>query len=284
MISIFTLPKSFKDHTGLIQRNAIKSWKILSPEIDIILFGDDEGVEDFAKEMNLRYGGPLKRNASGTPMMDDMFAKASSMAKFSSMCYINADIILLGDFMEIATRVKQIANTKKYLVIGQRWNIDWDINNDTMPGWQNTILEKVRKEGKMSNPAYDYFLYSKGLFDKILPFAIGRLAFDIWFMYHAHNSNALLIDVSENIKCIHQNHNYKHIEKDYIKRNDLSVYNPEVRNNLQICGSSLLKLWLPVYTISGQSVKLNCIETLKNFYYALRRKITWRIYGLISWI
>ena len=53
MITIFTIPKPFKGHINTIQRNAIQSWMQLKPECEIILFGDDYGVSDIAKEFGL---------------------------------------------------------------------------------------------------------------------------------------------------------------------------------------------------------------------------------------
>ena len=39
MITLFTLPKPFVGHIGMIQRNAIQSWTRLHPDIDILMFG-----------------------------------------------------------------------------------------------------------------------------------------------------------------------------------------------------------------------------------------------------
>jgi len=37
MLTLFTIPKAFQGHTGVIQRNAIRSWTLLRPECEIIL-------------------------------------------------------------------------------------------------------------------------------------------------------------------------------------------------------------------------------------------------------
>ena len=44
MLTLFSTCKPFHGHNGVIQRNALKSWRLLHPDIEIILFGDDEGV------------------------------------------------------------------------------------------------------------------------------------------------------------------------------------------------------------------------------------------------
>ncbi len=55
MITIFTIPKPFKGHISVIQKNAIKSWTLLEPSCEIILFGDEEGAEEIAQELSLRH-------------------------------------------------------------------------------------------------------------------------------------------------------------------------------------------------------------------------------------
>ena len=46
MLTIFSTPKPFQGHIGVIQRNAIGSWKQLHPDVEIVLFGDDEGAAE----------------------------------------------------------------------------------------------------------------------------------------------------------------------------------------------------------------------------------------------
>jgi hypothetical protein len=37
LLSLFSVPKAFADHAGVIQRNAIQSWARLGPNVEIIL-------------------------------------------------------------------------------------------------------------------------------------------------------------------------------------------------------------------------------------------------------
>gem|GEM_PF-7001836 len=48
MLTLFTTAKPFEGHSGVIQRNTLKSWKLLHPDIEIILFGDDAGGAEIA--------------------------------------------------------------------------------------------------------------------------------------------------------------------------------------------------------------------------------------------
>ena len=42
MLTIFSCPKPFRGHFGMIQRNAIRSWTLLKPTPDVILIGDEK--------------------------------------------------------------------------------------------------------------------------------------------------------------------------------------------------------------------------------------------------
>jgi hypothetical protein len=43
MLTIFSTPKPFHGHSGIIQRNALKSWTLLHPDVEVILFGIEDG-------------------------------------------------------------------------------------------------------------------------------------------------------------------------------------------------------------------------------------------------
>src|SRR5260370_906360 len=48
MLTLYTIPKAFDEHIGIIQRNAIRSWTLLRPPCEVILFGDDAGTAEVA--------------------------------------------------------------------------------------------------------------------------------------------------------------------------------------------------------------------------------------------
>ena len=50
MITLFATPKNFTDIFNTIQLNALRSWRALSPEIQIIIFGDSDGSKQAAEE------------------------------------------------------------------------------------------------------------------------------------------------------------------------------------------------------------------------------------------
>jgi len=55
MLTIFTAPKPFTDpHLDLIQRNAIRSWRDLGPLVEVLLIGDEAGMQGAALDLQVR--------------------------------------------------------------------------------------------------------------------------------------------------------------------------------------------------------------------------------------
>jgi len=100
MITFFTIPKPFEGHIGVIQRNALRSWRKLNPECEIIIFGDELGISEVAEEVGAVRIPEIRKNEYGTPYLDGIFSQVQGMAKNDIICYSNADIIFLKDFPE----------------------------------------------------------------------------------------------------------------------------------------------------------------------------------------
>src|SRR5438045_1218659 len=100
MFTIFTTAKPFKDHVGIIQRNALRSWSLLQPKCEIILLGDDEGAAEAAADFGAKHIPDVQRSDQGIPLISDIFRVAQSEATYPWLCFLNADIILMQDFME----------------------------------------------------------------------------------------------------------------------------------------------------------------------------------------
>ena len=55
MITLFATPKNFTGIYKIIQKNALKSWRSLSSDIQIIIFGDSDGSKEISNEINAEY-------------------------------------------------------------------------------------------------------------------------------------------------------------------------------------------------------------------------------------
>jgi hypothetical protein len=210
MLTIFGLPKPFQGHIGVIQRNAITSWTCLRPQPEVILFHKEEGTEEVARELGVRYVPDVRCNEFGTPLLDDMFAKAREMATHPIMCYANADMLFLSDFMNAVERVASWRN--RFLMAGRRTYFDLDelVDFET-PDWEVRLRALVSKQGVLGPPnGIDYFVFPQNLELNMPPFAIGRPYWDNWFLWKARSLKIAVVDASRIVLAIHQNHDYAH--------------------------------------------------------------------------
>jgi hypothetical protein len=210
MLTIFSIPKAFKGHIGTIQRNAVQSWTLLHPRPEIILFGNDEGTAQVAREFHLRHLTEIASNEHGTPILSDIFRQAESHASFESMCYVNADILVLSDFLPAVSRVSK--KMQKFLILSERINLDITEPMAFEAGWESPIKSRSRETGvPVGYTGMDIFAFPKGTYPHIPDFAIGRLWFDQWLIKGARENKIPVVDVTRAAPVIHQNHDYNHV-------------------------------------------------------------------------
>jgi hypothetical protein len=214
MLTIFSIPKAFKGHIGVIQRNAIKSWTMLQPKNqpcpEVILLGKDEGTADVARELGLQHIPGVTLNEFGTPLLSDLFRKAETAARFPTLCYVNADIILESNFLRVVDLVQK--QLPKFLLVSQRINLDVPEPLAFDSGWEEAVKHRADVSGIAGHySAIDAFVFPKGMYPSIPDFAIGRLWFDQWMIKAVCMQNLPVIDASRVSPLLHQNHDYNHV-------------------------------------------------------------------------
>ena len=208
MLTFFTTAKAFEGHSGIIQRNALHSWKRLHPDVEIILFGDDPGASEVSAALGLRHEPYVERHPSGMKYLNYMFARAQSIARHKCLCYCNCDIILMDDFREAFE--KEASRQEPFLMIGRRWDTDITEPIDfTEDAW----AEKVRKAALAANVLQathfvDYFVFPRGLYDEVPPLVVGRSYWDHWLVWKALERGANVVDATQFMMAVHQNHGY----------------------------------------------------------------------------
>ncbi len=207
MLTIFALPKPFRDQIGIIQRNAIESWLRL-PSCEVILFGDEEGTAETAAQFGLRHVPDVERSEYGTPLVNSLFHRAQALGNHDIIGYVNADIILTGDIVEAIHKMPP----EPFLLIGKRWDLDVTQPLDYEdPDWEAKLRRRVKTDGVLhGHTALDYFVFRRGLYSDIPPFAIGRTSWDNWLVVRARSLGAVVVDASPVVTIIHQNHDYSH--------------------------------------------------------------------------
>ena len=231
MISLFAIPKSFRGHIGVIQRNAIESWARLRPICQIILLGNDDGTYKVAKEFGAEYIPEVDRNEFGTPLLDSAFAAAERVATNDLLCYINADIILMSDFTAAGSRLA--GRLSPFLMIGQRWDVEigtpWDFDQ---PDWEDRLRSHVSSHARVRNSnGSDYFLFTRGMWEVPPPFAVGRFWWEYGLVARARSLGAAVVDVSSCVMAVHQTHDYAHFSE-----GRANAWGPEARRNYTLAG------------------------------------------------
>jgi hypothetical protein len=246
-LTLFAIPKNFRGHIATIQRNAITSWTRLDPRPEIFLFGEEEGTAELARELGIQHFPEVARNEFGTPLLHDLFRQAIERASTPLVGYVNADIVLTSDFIEAVDRVR--ASREKFMAVGRRWDVDWDQPLDfSRPGWAEIVRDAARRANVQRPGNYiDYFIFTRGLLDNLLPLAIGRFSWDNYLLWRGRSSGAALVDVSPVVLAIHQNHDYAHSKTHADVRQS-----PELKRNRALVGP-----WWHMYTIEDATEILN---------------------------
>jgi hypothetical protein len=208
VLTLFSVPKPFQGHIGLIQENAIRSWTLLGADHEIILFGAEEGTAAAAERLGVRHEPEIRCSQRGTPLVSSVFERARRIATHDWLCYVNCDIILMSDLPQALRRVSDLGPV---LVSGRRWRLEVDRPLDFEPGWEDRWRRHVMANGwRDSVHCMDYFVFERGLFPELPKFALGRGRWDSYLPYRARALGALFVDASDSVIAVHQNHDYAH--------------------------------------------------------------------------
>lgn len=210
-LTIFTAPKPFTNpHINTIQRNAIQSWQHMGDDVDVLLVGEEDGMAAVADEYNVLHLPDVSRNDWGTPLVSSIFELARRSSDSSLLAYVNADILLMPDFVEVANIVA--TQLKKFLVVGQRWDLEVNEMLDFSNGWDARLQSETKLSGSLHAPSgSDYFIFPRELFTDMPPFAIGRAGWDNWMIFQAREFEWPVIDATHDLMIIHQSHDYSHL-------------------------------------------------------------------------
>jgi hypothetical protein len=210
VITIFAVPKAFDGQAATHQANAIASWAAMDPTPQIILFGNDRGTADAAHTYGADHVEGVRRNSFGTPLLDDVFARAQERAHYRYCCYVNADIILGDDLLRVLAQI----SLPRFLLVGRRLELDLNTRLDT--GKHSAIEQlrtRARREGTLAPwSAVDYFVFPKGLIESMPPFPVGRAIWDNWMIFSARRRGIPVVDATDSVLAIHQRHDYSHVD------------------------------------------------------------------------
>ena len=87
-----------------------------------------------------------------------MFQFAREASNSDLLCVVNADMILMSDFVEAARQAAKLKD--KFVLLSQRWDLDVTQPIEFTEGWQDRLRSTVRRQGTLHRPAgSDFFLF-----------------------------------------------------------------------------------------------------------------------------
>lgn len=235
-ITFVAVPREFEGEFEYIQYNAIMSWLNLSVSKEIILVCD-EGIEEYIKDERVKYVRELKYTKYAKPNLKSVFSTVKKYLKTDYVVFVNCDIIFLDDFSKTLKKIIEKLQSNLFLV-GRRTNVNIKdkINFKNIHWWDEVY--KLKEEGCIGNElSLDYFIFHRSFLDIDFPeFSIGGMYWDNWLLSEAFKKNLIIIDVTDSISALHQNHSY---------RNNISVkdiLNSEMaKSNFKLMGGNINK-------------------------------------------
>src|SRR5207302_8836193 len=98
------------------------------------------------------------KSGYGTPLLSSAFALARDVSARRLLAYVNADIVLLRDFVESVRRIRFAS----FLALGRRWNVDVARELEVDADYEPRVRRLVAAEGELALPdAIAYFVLDR---------------------------------------------------------------------------------------------------------------------------
>ena len=236
ILSLFSVPKPFVGDAAIIQHNAIASWTRLQGDCEIVLLGNDPGMAEVAARHGVRHEPTLPINELGTPLLGEVFSRMNTVARSAILGFVNADIILLSDFIWSVRTVAR--SNERFLLVSSRYNCRVGQPLVFERGWESVLRKQARDENRMYPAAgSDLFVFPRGLFGSVPNFSVGRGYWDNWLLREARRMHVSLIDATAALTAIHQEHSYEHVPGIPADSDEKLVYESEEGQlNLALAG------------------------------------------------
>lgn len=145
-------------------------------------------------------------NEFNTPLISDAFSQVKQRHPENIRVYVNADIMLTPELVEATEYLRSILD-RPWVMVGRR--IDCDLKEPFVfeDDWATKLKMVATDTGHLHGPAgMDYFACSHDLPFDLPDMAVGRPGWDSWFIFEALRRGVMVIDASDFILALHQNH------------------------------------------------------------------------------
>ena len=223
---IFSSLKAMDDeHAAHGQRNAVWSWTRLRPAAHVVLFGDERGTADLARQLRVTHVVDTPRGPANLPLVNELFARAERLAAqlvgVRLLVYVNGDVVLTDELARAALHALAAPERagRPLLLIGKRYNSlalrHVDLRADDADAWQASVrraASAIPRDLNHNNNrwAIDYFAFTPGAFGalpgSVPPFSLGVAVFDNWLVHTLNSRGAFVVDASLVVPALHQSH------------------------------------------------------------------------------
>ena len=214
---IYTMTRPFVGEFDTIQLNTFRAWQALG--LDMAVFCERSYDALYMRD-TLGFDGitGVRTNSSAIPLVNAIIALGETLGLrnyHDTFVCANADNIFLPDFLTAIPIVAAKSTERRFngfCAVGRRTNLDVAHKLDfTAPAIFDELADAAKKaqsEGHLASyHAVDWFAYlPAGLFGDVPDFAIGRGQYDCWLLNRAVEAGALVVDVTDAVTVIHQNH------------------------------------------------------------------------------
>ncbi|WP_308910068.1 hypothetical protein [Pseudokordiimonas caeni] len=207
-LTLFSTFKPFRGESATFQQNALRSWATLG--LDVILFGDEDGVAAAAEAYGFRHLPVVERSEKGVPLVSSMFGLAREHSAAPYLAYINGDIILDARALAAFRALCDEDNAWRGLATARRRNLPLDVplGEEGKDFWADlSAIDREYGCWDRSN-AVDLFLFTRDIYTDIPSFAVGRMGWDNWLVWSARDSGGDVIDASADMNLFHPIHGY----------------------------------------------------------------------------
>lgn len=213
MLTILCSPKPFVDEAAWNQLNALRSWRAIHPDVEIIVFGAPEGAAEAAAEVGATLVPAVVTSPSGAPSFNAMAAYAEEVGRHAFIVYANCDILLNETIMHAMSATRQ--RFGRFLLVGERLDLAQGVTVDVrQPYWAKTLSELVA-EGRLTvhgPTGADYFGFVRGMWVDLPPVFMGRAMCDQALIHSCLKRRIPIIDSTLAVVNVHQYHGYQHVQ------------------------------------------------------------------------
>jgi len=209
---MFCSPKPFLNEAMRNQNNALRSWRAIHRDVEILIFGAPIGAAEIAAEVDAKLIPEIECSSSGAPSFNAMAAYASRYARYGLLVYANCDVLFdksLVPAMQMAAR-----QFGQFLLVGERMDLPEGVMLDVSNSMWGESLIRLADADKLAchgPTGVDYFGFTRGMWDGLPLVYMGRAMCDQALLHYCLGRRIPIVDATLAVIAVHQFHGYQHV-------------------------------------------------------------------------